>query len=80
MGELTVSAYILLESLCKVGMVKMAESLLNEPTTLFHSALCCAIGIRAGMTIPEGAKFETTTSDSDFGIRDITGKEDESSD
>ena len=75
MGELTVAAYILLESLHRVGMVKVADHLLSEPTNLFHSAICCAIGIRAGITIPEGTQFETTTSNSGLSIRDVTSNE-----
>ena len=72
MGELTVAAYILLESLHRAGMAKVASNLLSEPTSIFHSALCCAIGMRAGMMIPEGAQFETTANDSDLSIREIT--------
>jgi len=75
MGELTIAAYTLLESLHRVGMVKTADQLLSEPSSLFHSTLCTAIGMRAGMMIPEGARFETTTSDSSLSIRNITEEE-----
>ena len=75
MGELTVAAYMLLESLHRVGMAKMSDKLLTDPSTLFHSAMCTAIGMRAGMMIPDGAQFETTTSDSDISIRDLTEEE-----
>lgn len=80
MGELTVAAYMLLESLHRVGMVKVVDGLLSEPQHLFHSALCAAIGMRAGMMIPEGARFETTTSDSDLSIRDLTDTDGEGED
>lgn len=72
MGELTVAAYMLLESLHRAGMASMAEALLSDPTRLFSAAYYTAIGIRAGMIIPEGARFETITTKSDLSIRDLT--------
>ena len=77
MGELTVAAYILLESLHRAGIVSVADDLLEAPQQLFHSALCTAIGIRAGMQIPEDLKFETITSDSGSSVRDLATEEDE---
>ncbi len=75
MGELTIAAYILLETLHRVGMAKVADDLLSNPSGLFHSAICTAIGIRAGMAVPDGVQFETTTNDSNFGIRNLTEEE-----
>jgi hypothetical protein len=76
-GELTVAAYLLLESLHRAGMVKTADTLLSDPTALSQSATCFAIGMRAGMIIPEGVQFETQTTDSDISVRNITTGEDE---
>lgn len=73
-GELTFAAYILLETLHKIGMVQIAEALLSDPSGLFYSALYCAVGMRAGMTLPTEVQFETTTSDGNLSIRDFTNE------
>jgi hypothetical protein len=75
-GELTVAAYILLEALHRAGLVKTADTLLGDPNQLFQTAVCTAIGIRAGMIIPEDTKFETTTNDIDISLRNLSKNED----
>ncbi len=82
MGELTVSAYLLLESLHRAGLVKTSNALLMDTSTLLQSATCFAIGMKAGMVLGDlgDVNFETTRSDSNLSIRDVTTNEDEDSD
>jgi len=70
LGPTFISAWILLESLHKMGMGKVAENLIHNPALLYQSALFTLIGIKAGQTLPEGMKIETTTCPSDISLRD----------
>jgi len=75
-GELTVSGSILLESLHRAGLQKTAELLLESPPIMLQASIYCAIGLRAGMNVPEGVVFETVTSDSNLDLRKTADPED----
>ncbi len=68
-GELTAAGYLVGEALCRIGMNKVADEIMENPQMLFNCALCCAIGMRAGNLIDAGVKFETVTTHSDSSIR-----------
>jgi len=79
-GEMTLAAYVLLESLHRTGLQNLADVIMDSPEALRQAALCCAIGLEAGRQIPEEVKIVTAESASDIGLRDLTNKHDEKED
>lgn len=70
-GEITVAAYVLMESLLRAGLNSQAATLIGTPSMLQQAALWCAIGMQAGRQIPEGVRFETATTSTDPRLRDL---------
>jgi len=68
LGELTLAGYVLLEILTRKGFESLVEAIISDSSLLFHSALCTAIGMRAGVLLPEEATFETTYPNSPAGL------------
>jgi hypothetical protein len=73
-GDLTISGYILLETLQQMGASKILKDLLSEKTdlhNLHNAAIFCAIGMKAGIEIPEGVKFDAVPSESGLSVWNI---------
>ena len=79
MGELTVAAYLLMESLHRTGLTQFVENLQETPMLMYQCALACAIGMNAGKQIPEEVKIGTTSCSDSINLREIasTGGEGE---
>jgi len=78
-GELTIAAYILLESLHRASLQSVATSLLSEPTLLRQAALYCAIGLAAGRRVPEEVEIGTRTIPDNPHLWLLSGGEDQDS-
>lgn len=59
LGFLTFSGHILIETLNRLGMEKFVSLILSSPDMVYRAALFTAIGIKAGLTLPEGIEIET---------------------
>ena len=68
LGDMTISAYVLLDTLARLGKTELSKSVQENPALLRQASLLVAIGMIAGAHIPEGVKVETETIESTINL------------
>jgi hypothetical protein len=76
-GELTLGAYILLETLHRVGLADLAGSIMTTPTALEQAALFFQLGLHTGRRIPEEVTIGTKKAPSGPSVRSGGSGEDQ---
>ncbi len=71
LGYMTVASYILLETLTRVGLAHIVDSLLDNPEATYQAALFVSIGMLAGEQMPTEVEIGTETSDSSVSLRSL---------
>jgi len=63
LGTITFACFVLLETLHQAGFPELAEAVTKDPTDLQKFGLACAVGMMAGMILPEDLEFEQVILD-----------------